>query len=90
MIKGPVKNGKFSGPDRAGTRLAKKLIKNLRKANGFSVNKLSKATGITRKKLEDIETFREWGCFIYVDDIARIAKALGVGPGYFFDRNMLD
>ena len=82
--------GKFDGPEKATTRLIKRLINQRRKELGISNAKLSKLLGKPVKKIEDIQTLRDYGCNISVDDLPLFAKILGVDVEYFFDQDNLN
>lgn len=76
------------------TTLVKKLIKQRRvelKATRpeFTVEGTAKKLKISRKKLEDFETLRNFGCYFDVEDIANFARVLEVEVGYLFDEGNL-
>lgn len=84
-----MRQKKFTGPDAKVTLLVKRLIKKRRNQLGISMGKLGAMIGVSRKKVEDIETERDYGCFVYPDQLAKLAKALDVPVGYFFDESNL-
>tara|TARA_R110000772_G_C13310282_1_gene440304 strand:+ start:36019 stop:36246 length:228 start_codon:yes stop_codon:yes gene_type:complete len=54
----------------------KKLIKAVRIQEGYNMNEFAEKVGISRKKLEDIEAVRDYGCFLDLDMLKRISDAL--------------
>jgi transcriptional regulator with XRE-family HTH domain len=67
------------------TLVAKKLIKQRRRSEGYSMDAFSEKIGLSRKKLEDIEAVRDYGCFIDIEMLLKIAKALDCEPQFFFN-----
>jgi transcriptional regulator with XRE-family HTH domain len=85
-----MKQIKFTKKGAEATLLAKRLIKKRRNQLKMSVAALARKMGIPHKKMEDIETERDYGCFLYADDLKKLAAALEVGVGYFFDDHNLE
>lgn len=57
----------------------KHAIKTLRILQEYDMNTFAKALGITRKKLEDLETTRTtYGCYVTWDVACAISDVLGV------------
>jgi transcriptional regulator with XRE-family HTH domain len=71
------------------TRLAKKLLKQRRNELELTVEALAKKLKVSRKKVEDYETLRNYGCYIDIEDAAIWAKALDVPISYFFNEKNL-
>jgi len=56
----------------------------------MTVEVLAKKLNITQKKVQDLETMRNYGCFISIEDVAKFSDVLDVAPGYFFMKSNLD
>ena len=57
------------------------LKRNMRKARqvqGYTVEGFAKALGVTRKKYEDMETLRDYGCYVSWDAACKCSDILGI------------
>ena len=57
--------------------MLKAKIRHVRLAAGYSMNKGAEVLGVSRKKLEDIETIRDYGCHIDVEVLGRASQVYG-------------
>lgn len=60
------------------TLIAKKNIKRMREESGMTVYEFGKAIGVSSKKVEDIETLCDYGCFLSLDVAAKISDHFGI------------
>ncbi len=80
----PVRQGqKFSKE----TQLAKKNIRLLRLAAGIKVNEGARLLGVSRKQLEDIETTRNYGCYLSLDLLVKVSQQYGVSVEFLLNEN---
>ena len=79
MAQTKVHEGKFS----PATLVAKRRLKVARIAAGLDMNEAAKALGISRKKLEDTETVRNYGRFLDWDFMLSAAIVYKVRIDYF-------
>tara|TARA_R100000951_G_scaffold96780_1_gene86198 strand:- start:89 stop:337 length:249 start_codon:yes stop_codon:yes gene_type:complete len=64
---------------------AKQRIKSERIVQGYDMNHFAVVLGISRKKLEDIEATRNYGCYLDFELVVDIAEQLNVGVEFFID-----
>jgi len=57
------------------TQQAKRNIRRLRLLAGYSVYKGADILGLSRKQMEDVETIRNYGCYLSLDLLVRVCKA---------------
>jgi len=57
---------------------AKRNLKSARLDRGWNMNEAAKLLGCTRKKLEDIETVRNYGCHLDYDFLLKAKKVYGI------------
>lgn len=58
----------------------KYMIRKIRLDNGWTMDEAAQLVGCSRKKLEDMETLRGYGCYIGLDDVHTWAEAYNVEP----------
>lgn len=60
------------------TAAFKRNLRALRIAKGYSISEFAERTGVSRKKLEDIEALRGYGCYVSWDYACTAANVLDV------------
>lgn len=70
-MKTPTQGKKFS----KATQIVKRNIRKLRLAAGDSVYKGADLLGLSRKQMEDVETVRNYGCYISLDLMIAVCDA---------------
>lgn len=60
------------------TLQVKKALKEVRLKHDLSMNEAAKMLSISRKKLEDIEATRDYGCYIDLETIIAVCVVYGI------------
>ena len=72
------------------TQNAKFNIRLLRLQAGYSVNEGAKKLGLSNKQLEDIESNRNYGCYLNLDTLVKIANLYDVSlDGLVFGKGVV-